>query len=76
MKLHESNLLKRKLENMKKTGIILFLVAASIGVSAQKKNDIVVTIGDVPVTKEEFEANYRKNNSNILDEKDKKSPAE
>jgi len=76
MKLHESNLLKRKLENMKKTGIILFLVAASIGVSAQKKNDIVVTIGDVPVTKEEFEANYRKNNSNILDEKDKKTPAE
>jgi peptidyl-prolyl cis-trans isomerase SurA len=76
MKLHESNLLKSKLKNLTRTVLILLLVIASNCVSAQKKNDIVVTIGDVPVTKEEFEANYRKNNTNILDEKDKKTPAE
>lgn len=35
-----------------------------------------MTIGDLPVTKEEFTANYQKNNTNVLDEKDKKTPAE
>jgi len=55
--------------------IILFTLI-SITVSAQKKKDIVVIIGGNPVSKEEFEANYRKNNTNILDEKDKKTPAD
>jgi peptidyl-prolyl cis-trans isomerase SurA len=76
MKLHASNLLKSKLKNLTRTVLILLLVIASNCVSAQKKNDVVVTIGDVPVTREEFEANYKKNNTNILDEKDKKTPAE
>ena len=53
---------------------ILFLFALTV--SAKKKSNIVVTIGDVQVSKEEFEANYKKNNTNILDEKDKKTPAE
>ena len=35
-----------------------------------------MTIGGIPVTAEEFEASYRKNNTNIQDEKDKKTPAE
>lgn len=35
-----------------------------------------MTIGGIPVTTEEFEASYRKNNTNIQDEKDKKTPAE
>jgi len=55
---------------------IALLVLFSLNLAAQKKSDIVVTIGDVPVSEEEFVANYQKNNTNILDEKDKKSPAE
>ncbi len=35
-----------------------------------------MTIGNLSVTKEEFAANYQKNNTNVLDEKDKKTPAE
>jgi peptidyl-prolyl cis-trans isomerase SurA len=48
----------------------------SLTVSAQKKSETVVTIGNVKVSKEEFEANYRKNNTNVLDKKDLKSPQE
>ncbi len=55
---------------------IILLVISSLTVSAQKKNNVVVTIGDIPVSTEEFEANYRKNNTNILDEKDRKTPAQ
>jgi peptidyl-prolyl cis-trans isomerase SurA len=35
-----------------------------------------MTIGGVPVTEEEFTANYKKNNTNVLDAKDKKTPSE
>jgi peptidyl-prolyl cis-trans isomerase SurA len=45
-------------------------------VFAIPKKEIVVTIGGHPISREEFEANYRKNNSNILYEKDKKTPAD
>jgi len=55
---------------------IALLVLFSLNLAAQKKSEIVVTIGDVPVSKEEFVANYQKNNTNILDDKDKKSPSE
>ena len=55
---------------------IALLVLFSLNLSAQQKNEIVVTIGDVPVSKEEFVANYQKNNTNILEDKDKKSPEE
>ncbi|HZL08906.1 MAG TPA: peptidylprolyl isomerase [Prolixibacteraceae bacterium] len=55
---------------------IILLALLTLTVSAQKKNEIVVTIGDIPVSKEEFEANYGKNNTNVLDEKDKKTPVE
>jgi len=51
---------------------IALLVLFSLNLAAQKKSEIVVTIGDVPVSIEEFVANYQKNNTNILDEKDKK----
>jgi len=55
----------------------LFLfILFTLTVSAKKKDEIVVIIGNQQVSKEEFEANYRKNNTNILDEKDKKTPAE
>jgi hypothetical protein len=40
-----------------------FLLLFSLTVLAQKMSGTVVTIGDVKVGKEEFEANYRKNNT-------------
>jgi len=55
---------------------ISLIILASLAVSAQKKNEIVVKIGDQKVSKEEFVANYQKNNTNILDEKDRKTPTE
>jgi len=54
---------------------ILFILF-SLTLSAQKKSETVVTIGTEKVSKEEFEANYRKNNTNILDKKELKSPEE
>ncbi|HPR32547.1 MAG TPA: peptidylprolyl isomerase, partial [Prolixibacteraceae bacterium] len=36
----------------------------------------IVTIDDKPITKEEFEVVYQKNNTNLSDEKDVKSPEE
>jgi len=76
MKLKYSNFLTLGHKNMIKTVLNVLLVIFSISASAQKKSDVVVTIGNVQVSKEEFEANYRKNNTNILDENDKKTPAE
>jgi len=55
---------------------ISLIILASLAVSAQKKNEIVVKIGDQKVSKEEFVANYQKNNTNILDDKDRKTPTE
>lgn len=55
----------------------LFVFALfTITLSAQKKDQIIMKIGDLPVAKEEFIANYQKNNTNVLDEKDKKTPVE
>lgn len=48
----------------------------TLTLSAQKKDQVIMTIGDLPITKEEFTANYQKNNTNVLDEKDKKTPTE
>ncbi len=55
---------------------IAVLTLITISLSAQKKEPTVMTIGKLPVSKEEFTLNYQKNNTNILDEKDKKTPAE
>jgi peptidyl-prolyl cis-trans isomerase SurA len=54
----------------------LLLILASISSIAQKKEEIIVKIGDSKVSTEEFLVNYRKNNTNILDEKDRKTPEE
>lgn len=54
----------------------MILVLASLTVSAQKKGETIVTIGNEKISREEFEANYKKNNSNVLDKKDLKTPAE
>ena len=54
--------------------IVFFLL--TITLSAHKKDQIIMTIGNLPITTEEFTANYQKNNTNVLDEKDKKTPTE
>lgn len=54
----------------------IVFVLVTINLSAQKKDQTVMKIGDLPVTKDEFTANYQKNNTNVLDEQDKKTPAE
>ena len=43
---------------------LALLVFLSLISAAQDKKDIVVTIGDQQISKEEFEANYKKNNTN------------
>jgi len=65
--------------NMKAMIKLFSLVVFSLftlTLSAQKKDQVIMTIGDLPITKEEFTANYQKNNTNVLDEKDKKTPTE
>lgn len=56
--------------------LLLILHFLTLSVFSQKKNEILVKIGGIPITTEEFIANYQKNNTNILDEKDKKTPEE
>lgn len=60
---------------IKSFSFIVFVLVA-INLSAQKKDQTVIKIGDLTVTKDEFTANYQKNNTNVLDEKDKKTPTE
>jgi len=57
------------------TGIVV-LILITLNLPAQKKNEVILKIGNEKVEKDEFIANYQKNNTNILDEKDKKTPAE
>ena len=55
---------------------IVVLILIALNLPAQKKNEVILKIGNEKVGKDEFVANYQKNNTNILDEKDKKTPAE
>ena len=57
-----------------RTFCLCFLLLFAFQLQAQKKNEVLVTIGKEKVSKDEFEANYQRNNSNILDKKDIKSP--
>ena len=41
-----------------------------------QNSEVLLTINDQPITKEEFEYIYRKNNNNVYSEADKKSPQE
>lgn len=67
---------KNKFQNSIRIFSIVLFVLFSLNISAQKKKDSVLTIGDIQVSKDEFIANYQKNNTNILDEKDRKTPSE
>lgn len=50
--------------------------ALSLASAAQKKKDVLVTIGKTPVTMDEFLRIYERNNSNIQDPENKKTAAE
>jgi peptidyl-prolyl cis-trans isomerase SurA len=76
MSAHSYSHSKNKFQNSIRIFSILLLALFSVKISAQKKKDIVLSIGNIGISKDEFIANYQKNNTNILDEKDKKTPAE
>ena len=71
-----SNHFSSNMKNMIKLFPFIVLAFFTLAATAQKKEPNVMTIGKLPVSKEEFSLNYQKNNTNILDEKDKKTPAE
>ncbi len=53
-----------------------FIMVCSLMFSvSSQNNEILVTIGDTKISKAEFERIYKKNNSNLYNESDKKSPA-
>lgn len=53
--------------------LLLIFCCAALSVLAQDDEEILLTIGDTQVSKAEFERIYRKNNSNLYNEADKKS---
>lgn len=59
---------------MKKLFSLFLLIIFAIALHAQK--NIIVTIGDNKFTKEEFELIYRKNNTQLNDESEIKTPEE
>ena len=67
---------KTEIRSLKIGAVIILLLLFSGTVPAQKKGEIIVTIGNEKISREEFEANYKKNNTNVLDKKDLKTPAE
>lgn len=76
MKLYLTDFISGSMNNRLKQFVIIFCMFAATQATAQKKKDILMTIGGIPVTTEEFETNYKKNNTNVQDEKDKKTPTE
>lgn len=54
--------------------VLLLVFLLSLPALAQK--EVLLEIGGTEITKQEFERIYKKNNNNLYDEKDKKSPQE
>lgn len=64
-------------QNLLKMNRILFsflLAFFSFSMLRAQDNEILLTIGDRKITKGEFERIYRKNNSNLYNKEDKKTP--
>ncbi len=59
----------------KKILLFLILVAPFSGF-CQQADEVIMTIDDRPFSKDEFVRLYRKNNLNLMDEKEKKTPEE
>ena len=57
--------------------LFLFIVVVSMVFDANSQpNETLITIGETKVSKGEFERIYRKNNNNLYDESEKKTPEE
>jgi len=62
---------------MKKlVSVSLLVFSVCFTLAAQKKQDVLVTIGKNPITRDEFKYIYERNNSNIQDPENKKTPSE
>lgn len=61
---------------MNKTFYLLILFTAFVLQSLAQSSEILLTIGDHKVSKDEFEHIYRKNNNNLYSKSDKKTPKE
>lgn len=58
-----------------KSIFLSFIIVCSIAIHVFAQNEqILITIGDTKVSKAEFERIYKKNNNNLYNEADKKSP--
>ena len=57
-------------------GAYLLLLLAPLALFGQQSDDILLTIDNKPITKEEFVRLYQKNNQNLQDDSLKKSPEE
>lgn len=55
---------------------LFILFSIYIGSLSAQKNEVLLTIGDAEISKAEFERIYRKNNQNLSEEADIKSPKE
>ncbi|RKD90146.1 peptidylprolyl isomerase [Mangrovibacterium diazotrophicum] len=55
-------------------GALLLLLLAPLTLFAQQSDEILLTIDDTPITKDEFVRLYQKNNKNLQDDSLKKSP--
>lgn len=57
--------------------LFFFIALCTLGTNAfSQADEILITIGDKKVSKGEFERIYQKNNNNLYNETDKKTPAE
>jgi peptidyl-prolyl cis-trans isomerase SurA len=61
---------------MKKITPLLVLLILLSGIVSSQKREVLITIDGTEITKAEFERIYRKNNQNLLEDSDIKSPKE
>jgi len=61
---------------MKLKVLLIIILIGSTLVSSAQKEEVLLTIGDTKISKAEFERIYKKNNQNLFNEADKKTPEE
>ena len=61
---------------MHKIILLIFIFVFSITAWSQSDDSIILRIGDHSISKDEFVSLYRKNNQNLLDNSEKKTPEE
>ena len=61
---------------MHKIILLILILGCPITLWSQSSNSIILKIGDHSISKDEFVSLYRKNNQNLLDDSEKKTPDE